>query len=97
MASPKCALPSGYSRPLAEGVKTTSYRHLHRMCSLLSSCRWYGGAGTRNRIPEVLPVPPGESPEVPEKGRELLGVSEAISSWLQLETRQADSRSVNKV
>ncbi len=38
---------------------------------------------TRNRIPEVLPVPPGDSPEVLDRGRELLRVSEAISSQLQ--------------
>jgi hypothetical protein len=40
-------------------------------------------ASTRNRTAEVLPVPPGDPPEVPESGDELLRLSEAISSRLQ--------------
>ncbi len=36
--------------------------------------------GTRNRTAEVLPVPPGDPPEVSESGEELLRLSEAIST-----------------
>ncbi len=36
--------------------------------------------GTRNGTAEVLPVPPGDPPEVSESGEELLRLSEAIST-----------------
>ncbi len=43
--------------------------------------------GTRNGTAEVLPVSPGDPPEVSERGGELLRLSEAISGWLQPEAR----------
>jgi len=45
----------------------------------------------------VLPVPPGDPPEVPESGDELLRLSEAISSRLQPEARRAASLGPGKV
>ena len=53
--------------------------------------------GTRNTTAEVLPVPLGDPPEVPESGDELLRLSEAISSRVQPEVRQAASLGPSKV
>ena len=62
------------------------------------ACRCPGPpAGTRNTTAEVLPVPLGDPPEVPESGDELLRLSEAISSRLPPEARRAASLRPSKV
>ena len=53
--------------------------------------------GTRNTTAELLPVPLGDLPEVPESGDELLRLSEAISSRLPPEARRAASLRPSKV